>query len=228
MLQLLMGLKVAGNIRNPCVFCLFHAQSNERYTRLEWEKRDEFIVGQHSVENPPLILSKDIILPVLHLKLGIFKQFIKYLKNDAAISIVGEMFPRTSTQKVTAGIFTGPQVDKIIEDDGFISALTEEENACRKAILDVLRHVLVPSDFSVMYKRQCVDNMISRFRNLEVNYSPKLHYVDIHLPELLSRQFVVSDQHGERLHQTFKTFDVRYSNKSLTKMILDYLWSKLD
>ena len=52
-----------------------------------------------------------------------------------------------------------------------------------------------------------------------------MHYIDIHLPELLSRQCAVSDQHGERLHQTFKIFDTRYKGKTLTKMLLDYIWS---
>jgi len=51
-----------------------------------------------------------------------------------------------------------------------------------------------------------------------------MHYIDAHLPELLSRQHRVSDQHGERMHQTFKIFNERYSAKSLKKMILDYLW----
>ena len=110
MLQLLMGLNVSGNIRHPCVFCLFYAQSNERYTRTEWDKRDRAVIGEHSVVNEPLIDSDDIILPVLHLKLGLFKQFIKYLQNDAAKSVISDIFPRTSNMKVTAGIFTGPQV----------------------------------------------------------------------------------------------------------------------
>ena len=65
-----------------------------------------------------------------------------------------------------------------------------------------------------------VDKMIRYFQNLDVNYSPKMHYIDVHLPELLSRQMAVSDQHGERLYLTFKAFDVRYSNESLKKCLL--------
>ena len=56
-------------IRNPCVFCLFHAQSHEKYTRIEWEPRNSFITGQNSVENPPIIANDRIIFPVLHLNL---------------------------------------------------------------------------------------------------------------------------------------------------------------
>ena len=75
------SLRGGGNIPHPCAFCEFHAQSNERYNKIDWKYHDNFTVGEFSVENPSLIQSDHIFLPVLHLKLGIFKQFIKYLKN---------------------------------------------------------------------------------------------------------------------------------------------------
>jgi len=122
--QILMGLKPAGNIRNPCVFCLYHAQSKDKYTCVEWDHRDTFTVGQNSLEYEPLISHENIILPSLHLKLGLFKQFIKYLKNESAIAVVNELFPKTSEQKIRAGIFTGPQVDRVCNNEEFISLLT--------------------------------------------------------------------------------------------------------
>ena len=158
------------------VFCLFHAQSHEKYTRIEWEPRNSFITGQNSVENPPIIANDRIISPVLHLKLGIFKQFIKYLKNEDAYSVLAEIFPRTSSQKVTAGIFTGPQVDKIADSDRFVSSLTSEQQECLKSIVEVFRYILAPSDVTVNDKRRLVDQMIHHFQRLEINCSTKMHY----------------------------------------------------
>lgn len=227
MLQILMGLRSGGNIRHPCIFCEFHAQSKERFDKIDWKYRDTFTVGAFSVQNPPLAQSNQIVLPVLHIKLGIFKQYIKYLNNEAALQSLISIFPRTTATKLHSGILTGPQVDKIAELPEFVNTLSTDENMCRLAILAVFRKVLVPHSTDVLEKRKLVDKMIALFKKLNINYSPKLHYIDIHLPELLERQFQVSDQHGERLHQTFKSFDSRYAGKSLTNKILDYIWMKV-
>ena len=82
----------------------------------------------------------------------------------------------------------------------FVNTLTLDENMCRLTILDVFRKVLAPHFSEISEKRKLVDHMIALFKKLNINYSPKLHYIDIYLPELLERQFQVSDQHGERLH----------------------------
>ena len=48
------------------------------------------------------------MLPTLHIKLGLAKQFIKALKSDSeAIKNVQAMFPKLSEAKVKGGIFTG-------------------------------------------------------------------------------------------------------------------------
>ena len=97
-----------------------------------------------------------------------------------------ELFPRTST-KVSAGIVTGPQVDKIADNDGFVNALTSEQQKCLTSILEVFRNMLVPTDVvTVREKRRLVDVMIRHFQRLEINYSPKMHYLNLHLPELLT------------------------------------------
>jgi len=223
-LQILMGLKNGGNIRHPCFFCLYHAQHTEKETKVDWEERTSFIEGQYSVERVPLINTEKIVLPSLHLKLGLFKQYLKYIPNEKARDAVKQLLPNLSSAKITGGILTGPQIDKIINSETFTQTLTTSENDCRKNILNVFRNVLVPSPSTVTEKRLMVDKMISSLNSLKVNYSPKMHFIDFHLTEFLGRQYSVSDQHGERLHQTLKDFEKRYMNKSVKKMILDYLW----
>ena len=86
-------------------------------------------------------------------------------------------------------------MDKVIQCPLFRGSLKNEEISCLDFILLVFRHVLIPSNISVTAKRKLVDNMINAFRSHYANYSPKLHYIDFHLEELLSRQVAVSDQH---------------------------------
>ena len=79
---------------------------------------------------------------ILFYLLGIFKQFIKYLKNEAALLTLSTVFPRISQTKLHSAILSGPQFDKISEMPAFVN--TSDENMCRLAILDVFRKVLVP------------------------------------------------------------------------------------
>jgi len=60
----------------------------------EWDSRDKKInyikceslmPGQKNVEHPSLVNSDMIILPSLHIKFGLFKNFVKALDKDGAI-----------------------------------------------------------------------------------------------------------------------------------------------
>ena len=94
MLQILRGQVFRGHMKYPCIFCEFDAYHKDRYTCLNWPARTDHIIGQKNVVNTPLVEKNRICLPVLHIKLGIFKQFIKYLdKNSDAFHTVVNFFP---------------------------------------------------------------------------------------------------------------------------------------
>jgi len=64
-----------------------------------------------NVENQPLVELSKILLPSMHLKLGMTKNFVKAMnQEEAAFTYVQEKFPRLSEAKLKAGIFTGPQI----------------------------------------------------------------------------------------------------------------------
>ena len=42
-----------------------------------WSERDSFEPGQRNVTEDPVADTKNVILPPLHIKLGIFKDFVK-------------------------------------------------------------------------------------------------------------------------------------------------------
>ena len=61
-----------------------------------------------------------IILPSLHIKLGLFEKFIKaLLKNFAGFYYLKEKFPRLIDSKIKEGIFVGPQKRALILDGKF-------------------------------------------------------------------------------------------------------------
>ena len=82
-----------------------------------------------------------IILPSLHIKLGLFKNFVKALdKNGAGFYYLKETFPRVSDSKIKEGIFVGPQIRALIGDGKFEDLLSQIENQ-RGSHLKVLRKV---------------------------------------------------------------------------------------
>ena len=70
-----------------------------------------------------LVSVEKILLPLLHFKLGLLKQFVKTLDpGDAAFQHIRQMFPSLPDAKISGGIFDGPQIkvmlaNKDLEDN---------------------------------------------------------------------------------------------------------------
>ena len=61
----------------------------------QWPIRNTYTIGEFNVEKEPLICSEWIVLSILHIKLGLVKQFVKYVdKKSDAFQIIIEMFPK--------------------------------------------------------------------------------------------------------------------------------------
>ena len=77
------------------------------------------------------MIKKDkIILPPLHIKLGLFKNFVKVLHkkdNSNAFAQLKTIFPNLSDAKLTEGVFVGPQIKNLLNDSKFRTLLLEDE-----------------------------------------------------------------------------------------------------
>ena len=63
----------------------------------------------YNVIHEALVTRQNILLPPLHIKLGLLKQFVKDLDpNSAALHHIRKIVPRLSDAKVKGGKFTGP------------------------------------------------------------------------------------------------------------------------
>jgi len=69
-----------------------------------------------NVENQPLVEQSKILLPSMHLKLGLVKNFVKAMnQEEAAITYLREKFLWLSEAKLKEGIFIGPQIRDTIK-----------------------------------------------------------------------------------------------------------------
>ena len=94
--------------------------------------RSELIPGSFNVLAPPLVERSKIVVPPLHIKLGIIKQFVKALEKDGdCFKYICTKFPGLTTEKLKAGILDGPQIRKLMNDANFCNFMNPAElSAC--------------------------------------------------------------------------------------------------
>ncbi|UYV80777.1 hypothetical protein LAZ67_19001709 [Cordylochernes scorpioides] len=178
-----------------------------------WPERSMFRLDEQSVENEPLFHKLKMLLPFLHIKLGLRKNFVKALKKDSnAVKYLMTKFPKISCAKITEGIFIG-----LINDEEFIATLKED------LIFDVVKHFF-GNNKSPNYAK-IVENLISKFHKLECISNIKFHFMDSHLtfsPDNLSAE---SEEQGGRFHQDIKIIEQRYNGLWNQHMVADYYWN---
>ena len=110
-----MGLQ-GGYAKHSGFLCLWNSKADEQhYLVKNWPARKNLTPGSHNVLNSSLIERSKILLPPLHIKLGLAKQFVKVLKpTSCAFCHIRQMFPSISEAKVKNAIFVGPQIVRIL------------------------------------------------------------------------------------------------------------------
>ena len=96
-------------------------------------------MGKSNIKWEPLTEPQKVLIPPLHIKLGLIKQFVTALdKESAAFKYLQVLFPKLSKAKVKAGIFVGPQIKKIIECDEFAKLLNQKQKTVWNSFVAVV------------------------------------------------------------------------------------------
>ncbi|GBN07400.1 hypothetical protein AVEN_229699-1, partial [Araneus ventricosus] len=102
----------------------------KHYIKKVWPKRQFLIPGVKNEENEPLGASEKILLPPLHIKLGLMKNFVKAMGcGGSGFQYLRLKFPKESETKIKEGIFVGPKFRQLMKDLVFESKLTKKEAA---------------------------------------------------------------------------------------------------
>lgn len=101
---ILTGVK-QGFSKHQCFLCLWEGRQRElHYTDHRWQVRDNYRIGVGSIDHEPLIPASKVILPPLHIKLGMIKNFVKALNPDSeAFKMLKTIFPKLSDAKIKEG-----------------------------------------------------------------------------------------------------------------------------
>jgi len=126
--SLLMGLQLV-YMKYCCFLCEWDSRAKTwHYVERDWPQRKSLKVGENYVQHPALAEWHKILLPPLHSKLGLMKNFVKVMdRTGSAFKYVAEKFPRLSEAKIKEGGFVGLQIRKLFRDDMFNILLQGDE-----------------------------------------------------------------------------------------------------
>lgn len=94
-----------GFSKHQCFLCLWEGRVTEKhYTNHQWGDRVTYELGKDSIDHLPLVQSSRVILPPLHIKLGIFRNFVRALDKDGrSFKELNKIFPKLTQSKIDAG-----------------------------------------------------------------------------------------------------------------------------
>jgi hypothetical protein len=164
-----------------CFLCLWDSRATDQhYIRKVWPERGQLIPGMHNVIHKALVPREKILLPPLHIKLALLKQFVNALDpNSAALHHIRKMFPHLSDVKVKDGIFSGPQIRVMLASRDLEQTITVVERNVWEAFGMVVTYFLGKNKCENY--EEIVESLIQHYEVLGCRMSVKLHYLHSHL-----------------------------------------------
>lgn len=212
-----------GYTKYPCFLCEWDSRAKAKHwTDKVWPSRT-LKVGEKNVHFESLVDPKKVLLPPLHIKLGIMKQFVKALPKDGdTFKYLASKFPRLSEAKLKEGVFVGPDIRKLMRDDIFDTKMKEIERSAWQSFKEVVKKFL--GNYRDTDFENIVGNMMKNLKALGCSMSLKLHFLNSHLNYFPENLGAVSEEQGERFHQDIKEMERRYQGQWNVNMIADYCW----
>ena len=115
----------------------------KHWIKRDWPGQVLRTPGQKDITNSALVEPSDIILPSLHIELGLMKQFVKALdKQGICLQYIAEKFPNLNAEKVKEGIFLDPQFRRLVTDELFQTTMNEIKRNARESFKEVVSNFL--------------------------------------------------------------------------------------
>lgn len=216
----------SGNTKYPCFICEWDSRAREQhYVKKDWPLRQELTPGSMNILQESLIPSHKVILPPLHIKLGLFKQLIKAMRvsESDAFMYIFEKFPNISEMKINEGVFDGSQIRELMNDDEFEMRMTTNERAAWSSFKEIQKKFL-GNNKDPDYKN-IADRLLENYRKMGCLMNLKIHFLHSHIDYFPENLGDFSEEQGERFHQDLKDFERRYQGVWDVNMMSDYCWS---
>lgn len=143
MVNFLLGQQ-SGFTKYPCFLCMWDSRDTaQHYLKKDWPVHEELVPCRaRNVINNLLADRDKILFPLLHIKLGLIKQFTKALDKDGGcFTYLCHAFPGLTIEKLKAGIFDCSQIRQLIRDPEFENSMNEVELEAWKAFVLVVKNL---------------------------------------------------------------------------------------
>lgn len=165
-----------------------------------------------------------MLLPPLHIKLGLMKQFVKALNHDGeCFKYIQKAFPKLSDAKTKEVIFVGPDIRKLMKDESFIETMTPIERDAWMSFKQITQMFL--GNYRDPGYQNIVSILLKNYNELGCLMSLKMHFLKSHLDYFSENVGAFSEEMGERFHQDFHEKEKHYQGKWNEEMMADYCWS---
>ena len=152
------------------------------------------------------------------------KNFVKAMDRDVdGFKFLKDLFGAEKTDaKLEAEVFVGPEIRKLMQNEGFGARLRPLELAAGNAMKSVVVNVLG----SHRHKKypDIIDSMLKANEQLDACMSWKMPFLRSHLAFFPSNLGEVSDEQEERFHQNISVIEGRYQGRYDANMMGDFCW----
>ncbi|KAJ4439600.1 hypothetical protein ANN_07728 [Periplaneta americana] len=168
--------------------------------------------SEKNVVAEPLVDPKDVLLPPLHIKLGLIKYFVIDMNQEGqAFKYVREKFPKLSDAKVKESIFVGQQIRELVKDPAFDQVLAGKGKEVWEAFKGVI-HGFLGNKRDDSYT-QLVTVLLQKYHQLGCKMSLKIHFLHSHLDVFPPSCGAFSKEHGGRFHHDISVMEQRYQGR---------------
>jgi hypothetical protein len=120
------------------------------------------------------------------------------------------------------GIFSEPDIRKLLSDDLFETTMKTVEREAWNAFKEVIANFF--GNYKYPNYKQIVEKMLEKFIELGCALSLKVDFLNVqpdYIPENLG---AVSEEQGERFNQDIQEMETRYQGRWNVNKIGDYCW----
>ncbi|QQP36648.1 Uncharacterized protein FKW44_021815, partial [Caligus rogercresseyi] len=189
----------------------FYLVSIQHYVKKEWPARDQLVPGARNIIHEPFVDREKILIPPLHLKLGLMKQFTRALDKDGrCFNYLCRAFPRLTNTEA-------------YKDTEFQNSMNTLECAAWKSFVQVVNHFL--GNTKAANHARLISTMIEAFQKLGCLMCIKMHFLFSHMEKFPENLGAMSDEQGERFHQDMRQIEESYQGRWDAVMMADYCWS---
>ncbi|GBN17920.1 hypothetical protein AVEN_222395-1 [Araneus ventricosus] len=168
------------------------------WTKTDWSLRGAFTPGEKNVVNITLVPPEKVLLPPLHIKLGLMKQCFKSVPKDGeCFRYLYSKFPKLSEAKSKERVFTVPNIRKLLSDSLFSETMGDKE--AWDSFKDIV-HRFLENTKDPLYKT-IAQRILAAYEAQGCKMNLKVHFLHSHIDRFKENLGTYSEEQGERFVQ---------------------------